>query len=272
MTAALGDGSKPAPFFRIPGLLRADGVERYLASQHLMVWSADFPADDWTKISPAQVYARALQRIEANHKGILLLHDIQQRTVEALPYLLKELKRRGYRIVQVVPATPDMAEDRNRSAPVGHACAHDLAADADLYRGGNRSAGPQSGEFRDCRTLQAAAADVRSAARPHALLPAATCRCRRFRCGRAAWRPASRRRRVARHCPHRARKVSATLPRSRPVAAAQGVVQRGAANHRLGERYPPAPESLPPEDAPTGTAPQVRGPVAIINMPRGAYP
>jgi peptidoglycan/xylan/chitin deacetylase (PgdA/CDA1 family) len=108
VTAALGDGSKPAPFFRIPGLLRADGVERYLASQHLMVWSADFPADDWTRIGPAQVYARALQRIEANHKGILLLHDIQERTVEALPSLLKELKRRGYRIVQVVPASPDM--------------------------------------------------------------------------------------------------------------------------------------------------------------------
>jgi peptidoglycan/xylan/chitin deacetylase (PgdA/CDA1 family) len=108
VTTALGDGSKPAPFFRIPGLLRADGVERYLASQHLMVWSADFLADDWTRIGPAQVYARALQRIEANHKGILLLHDIQERTVEALPGLLKELKRRGYRIVQVVPASPDM--------------------------------------------------------------------------------------------------------------------------------------------------------------------
>jgi peptidoglycan-N-acetylglucosamine deacetylase len=107
VTAALGDGTKPAPFFRIPGLLRADGVERYLASQHLMVWSADFVADDWTKIGPAQVYARALQRIEADHKGILLLHDIQPRTVEALPYLLKELKRRGYRIVQIVPASPD---------------------------------------------------------------------------------------------------------------------------------------------------------------------
>jgi len=49
---ALGDGTGPAPFFRIPGLLRADGVERYLASRHLQVWSADFPADDWTKISP----------------------------------------------------------------------------------------------------------------------------------------------------------------------------------------------------------------------------
>ena len=108
VTSALGDGTKPAPFFRIPGLLRADGVERYLASEHLMVWSADLDADDWTRISSAQVYARALARIEANHGGIVLLHDIQPRTVEALPYLLKELKRRGYRIVHIVPASADM--------------------------------------------------------------------------------------------------------------------------------------------------------------------
>jgi hypothetical protein len=72
-----------------------------------MTWSADFPADDWIRISPAQVYSRALQRIEANGKGILLLHDIQAKTVEALPALLRELKRRGYHIVHVVPATPD---------------------------------------------------------------------------------------------------------------------------------------------------------------------
>jgi peptidoglycan/xylan/chitin deacetylase (PgdA/CDA1 family) len=107
VTAALGDGTGPAPFFRIPGLLRAEGVEHYAASQNLQVWSADFLADDWTKIGPSQVYSRALQRIEAAHKGILLLHDIQTKTVEALPYLLRELKRRGYKIVQVVPATPE---------------------------------------------------------------------------------------------------------------------------------------------------------------------
>jgi hypothetical protein len=53
------------------------------------------------------VYTRALQRIEANGKGILLLHDIQARTVEALPELLHELKRRGYHIVHVLPATPE---------------------------------------------------------------------------------------------------------------------------------------------------------------------
>jgi peptidoglycan-N-acetylglucosamine deacetylase len=107
VASALGDGTGPAPFFRVPGLLRADGVEHYLASHNLQVWSADFLADDWTRIGPAQVYARALQRIEADHKGILLLHDIQVKTVEALPYLLRELKRRGYRVVHVVPATPD---------------------------------------------------------------------------------------------------------------------------------------------------------------------
>jgi hypothetical protein len=53
------------------------------------------------------VYTRALQRIEANGKGILLLHDIQAKTVEALPELLHEFKRRGYHIVHVLPATPE---------------------------------------------------------------------------------------------------------------------------------------------------------------------
>jgi peptidoglycan/xylan/chitin deacetylase (PgdA/CDA1 family) len=107
VTAALGDGSGPAPFFRIPGLLRADPVERFAASQSLQVWSTDFLADDWTRITPQQVYSRALQRIEAAHKGILLLHDIQPRTVEMLPGLLRELKRRGFKIVHVVPATAE---------------------------------------------------------------------------------------------------------------------------------------------------------------------
>jgi peptidoglycan/xylan/chitin deacetylase (PgdA/CDA1 family) len=105
VTSVLGE--PPAPFFRIPGLARTSAIDQYLASQNLMTWSADFPADDWTRISPAQVYSRALQRVEANGKGILLLHDIQARTVEALPALLHELKRRGYHIVHVVPATPD---------------------------------------------------------------------------------------------------------------------------------------------------------------------
>src|SRR4051812_12649832 len=105
--AALGDGGGLAPFFRIPGLLRADAVEDYLASQGIQVWSADFPADDWHHISSARVYDLAMKRLEAKGKGILLLHDIQGRTVAALPRILETLKARGYRIVHVVPATPE---------------------------------------------------------------------------------------------------------------------------------------------------------------------
>jgi DNA-binding GntR family transcriptional regulator len=73
----------------------------------MQVWSADFPADDWRNVSSARVYDLAIQRLEAKGKGILLLHDIQARTVAALPRILHELKARGYRIVHVVPATPD---------------------------------------------------------------------------------------------------------------------------------------------------------------------
>ncbi len=107
--AALGpDADKSlAPFFRIPGLMRAEAVEDYLASQGIQVWSADFPADDWRHISSQRVYDLAIQRIEAKGKGILLLHDIQARTVAALPRILATLKQRGYHIVHVVPATPD---------------------------------------------------------------------------------------------------------------------------------------------------------------------
>jgi peptidoglycan/xylan/chitin deacetylase (PgdA/CDA1 family) len=106
--AALGDDAAAlAPFLRIPGLARATDVEDYLASQGIQVWSADFPADDWRHVSPSRVYDLAINRLEDKGRGILLLHDIQARTVAALPRILAELKARGYRIVHVVPATPE---------------------------------------------------------------------------------------------------------------------------------------------------------------------
>jgi peptidoglycan-N-acetylglucosamine deacetylase len=108
VTAALGDRSDAlSPFFRIPGLARNDGIEDYARSKGLQIWSADFPADDWHHISSARVYDLAMRRLAAKGKGILLLHDIQARTVGALPKILRDLKARGYRIVHVVPATPD---------------------------------------------------------------------------------------------------------------------------------------------------------------------
>jgi len=72
-----------------------------------MTFSVDFLADDWRHIKSKEITRRAIERIEARGRGILLLHDIQPATALALPDILKELKARGYKIVHMVPATAD---------------------------------------------------------------------------------------------------------------------------------------------------------------------
>jgi peptidoglycan/xylan/chitin deacetylase (PgdA/CDA1 family) len=103
--AALGDQAKLAPFFRVPGFLTSKSTEDALASRHLMTWSTDVTGDDWRPISSAEVARRAMSRLEAQGRGVLLLHDLHERTVAALPELLNELKQEGFKIVQVVPAS-----------------------------------------------------------------------------------------------------------------------------------------------------------------------
>jgi len=105
VSAALGDPKYLAPFFRIPGLARSDVVESELAARGLIVFSSDTVADDWHhRIGAKQIIAAGMRRLEAYGKGILLLHDIHPKTVAALPGLLKELKDKGFHIVQLVPA------------------------------------------------------------------------------------------------------------------------------------------------------------------------
>jgi peptidoglycan/xylan/chitin deacetylase (PgdA/CDA1 family) len=103
---AAGDPRAVAPFFRVPGLQRNKQVETYLASKSIAVWSADEVADDWFRqVTAKDIVRKAMSRIEAKgHRGILLLHDIHPATAMALPLLLRELKAKGYRIVQAVPA------------------------------------------------------------------------------------------------------------------------------------------------------------------------
>ena len=107
---ALGEGIAPAPFFRFPGLGRTEALERYLEQQKIMIWSADVIPDDWKRISPDQVTDRSLEGLKRKGRGILLLHDIHERTAEALPTLLKKLKSAGFHVVHVVPVSPDRAK------------------------------------------------------------------------------------------------------------------------------------------------------------------
>jgi peptidoglycan/xylan/chitin deacetylase (PgdA/CDA1 family) len=117
--AAIGDARAVAPFFRIPGFKRSNAVDNYLKSRALVNWSADIVADDWFKgITPQQIVQRAMQRLEAKGRGILLLHDIHPATAMALPALLKALKERGYRVVHVIPARAMPKSVPNLPAPV----------------------------------------------------------------------------------------------------------------------------------------------------------
>lgn len=128
VTAALGEGAVISPFFRIPGLARNDGIEEYAREKGLQIWSADFVADDWRSVSSQRVHDLAMQRIAARGKGVLLLHDIQPRTVAALPKILADLKARGYRIVHVVPATAENPATPSEPEQWRHHPASDLVA------------------------------------------------------------------------------------------------------------------------------------------------
>jgi peptidoglycan/xylan/chitin deacetylase (PgdA/CDA1 family) len=100
--AALGDSRQVAPFFRVPGLAHSDTIENELAARHLIWFGSDTVADDWhPRTSPKKIIALAMSRLEARGKGILLLHDIHRATAVALPGILKELKDRGFHVVQV---------------------------------------------------------------------------------------------------------------------------------------------------------------------------
>jgi peptidoglycan-N-acetylglucosamine deacetylase len=104
---ALGDPNGVSNFFRVPGLLRQDSVERPLASRGYQTWSVDIVGDDWLHIPAAEVVRRTISRLEARGKGIVLLHDIQPATSGGFAEFIRELKARRFKIVHVVQATPD---------------------------------------------------------------------------------------------------------------------------------------------------------------------
>ncbi len=97
--------SRPtSPFFRFPGFASNQALLDALSARGIVVFGADVWASDWLPMAPDQELQLALARIERSGGGILLLHDTKKQTAQMLPAFLRALKRRGFRIVHVVPA------------------------------------------------------------------------------------------------------------------------------------------------------------------------
>jgi peptidoglycan/xylan/chitin deacetylase (PgdA/CDA1 family) len=99
-----GEAGQLAPFFRFPGFASNPALLDRLAQRGLVVFGADLWASDWNKMSPGQELALTLKRLDAAGAGIVLFHDTQAKTAAMLPEFLRELRRRGYRVVHVVAA------------------------------------------------------------------------------------------------------------------------------------------------------------------------
>lgn len=102
------------PFFRFPGFASTPALLDWLQKRGIVVFGADLWASDWNRMTPQEELRLLLGRLDAAGGGIVLLHDTKAQTAAMLPDFLRALKRRGYRIVQAVPADRPAAREEAR--------------------------------------------------------------------------------------------------------------------------------------------------------------
>jgi peptidoglycan/xylan/chitin deacetylase (PgdA/CDA1 family) len=96
-------GGPTAPFFRFPDLQQPPELMTYLGTRNIAIFSTDIDTFYFKLRKPDDVVKSAMTKLAKNGKGILLMHDFQHNTAEALPELLRQLKAGGYKIVHMVP-------------------------------------------------------------------------------------------------------------------------------------------------------------------------
>lgn len=112
-------GRAPTALFRFPYGSRNDNALGVVEALKLrsMMWSVD--SMDWADPVPKSIAERVLAETDKAQRGVILFHDIQGRTVQALPLVLDALVADGYRFARwqdgkfvVAPArkaAPDVA-------------------------------------------------------------------------------------------------------------------------------------------------------------------
>jgi peptidoglycan/xylan/chitin deacetylase (PgdA/CDA1 family) len=99
-------GTDPSPFFRFPQLQHNPTTVAYLATRNVGIFSCDIDSFDFRHdTTPEKEINTVMTKLDKLGKGIILMHDFQKHTAEALPTLLRRLKAGGYKIVQMKAKT-----------------------------------------------------------------------------------------------------------------------------------------------------------------------
>ena len=96
-------GAPIAPFFRFPDLQHPPQLLSYLGERNIAIFSTDIDSFDFKLHRPEQVIKSVMTKLEKHGKGIILMHDFQHATAEAMPELIHQLKTGGYKVVHMVP-------------------------------------------------------------------------------------------------------------------------------------------------------------------------
>jgi peptidoglycan-N-acetylglucosamine deacetylase len=94
-------GAAPAPFFRFPELQHGPAAMAYLGTRNIAIFSCDLDSFDFRAKNAEQIVTTVMTKLDKQGKGIILMHDFQKHTAEALPTLLRRLKAGGYKVVQM---------------------------------------------------------------------------------------------------------------------------------------------------------------------------
>ena len=67
-------------------------VMAYLGTRNIATFSTDIDTFDFKIRKPDEVVKSVMTKLAKNGKGILLMHDFQHATAEAMPEILRQLK------------------------------------------------------------------------------------------------------------------------------------------------------------------------------------
>jgi peptidoglycan/xylan/chitin deacetylase (PgdA/CDA1 family) len=99
-------GASPAPFFRFPALQHPPEMVTYLGERNIGIFSTDLDSFDFKARKAQTIIDNVMRKVDKMGKGIILMHDFQKHTGEALPELLRKLKAGGYKVVHMRPKAP----------------------------------------------------------------------------------------------------------------------------------------------------------------------